>query len=144
MGNLQIATGVIVFLNVLMYLTTFALAAANPSGTACYNLEGTIIEQTIQTGPDGDTLENDALGSLPDSEGSITPGESTTIFTDIFNNVLSWFQSAPGIKYVYGIVAAPYNILKCMNLPNEFIVGVGALWYLVSLLSLVSFLWGRD
>jgi len=144
MGNIQVATGVIVFLNMLMYLTTFSLAAANPGGVLCYNIAGTIIEQTVNTGVDGDTLQNDALASLPDSEGAISSGSSTTIFTDIFNNVLGWFQSAPGLKYVYGVVAAPYNILKCMNLPNEFVVGVGSLWYLVSLLALISFLWGRD
>jgi hypothetical protein len=87
--------------------------------------------------------ETNALDDLPGSAGTVTTGD-TSVFTDIFNNILGWMKSAPGIKYVYGVVSAPYNILKCMNLPNGFVVAVGTLWSLVSLLVLVAFLWGRD
>ena len=64
--------------------------------------------------------------------------------SELFNNILGWFKSAPGIKYIYGVVAAPYNILKCTGLPSRFVAGIGTLWYLVSFLVLIAFLWGRD
>lgn len=142
MGNLTIATTFIVMLNVLMWFSTTAMIDINPTGTFCYNVQGSIIEQA--TTANTTTLNNDIINQLPSAEtASITAG-STNIFTDIFNNIVNWFKSAPGIKYVYGVVAAPYNILKCINLPNIFIAGIGTLWYLVSFLVLIAFLWGRD
>lgn len=143
MGNLTIATTFIVLLNLLMWFGTLAMAEMNPSGTVCYNPTGSVIGNSIDGNPETGVLDNDVVDDLPSAEGTVSTG-STNIFTDIFNNVLGWFKSAPGIKYVYGVIAAPYNILKCMNLPNEFAIGIGALWYLVSLLVFVAFLWGRD
>lgn len=145
MGNLTIATIFIVLLNVLMWFSAIAMLDINPAGTMCYNLEGTVISETV-AGADinASVLNNSALNQLPDAQGTVSAGTETNIFTDIFNSVLSWFKTAPGIKYVYGVVGAPYNILKCTGLPNAFIIGIGTLWYLVTLLVLVGFLWGRD
>lgn len=148
MGNLTIATIFIVLLNVLMWFSAIAMTDINPGGSVCYNVEGTVIAETIYgtnlSNNDQLVLENDILNQLPEAQGTVSAGTSTNIFTDIFNSVLSWFKTAPGIKYVYGVVSAPYNILKCTGLPNAFIIGVGTLWYLVSLLVLIAFLWGRD
>lgn len=144
MGNLTIATIFIVTMNVLMWFISIGMININPSGSVCYNLEGSFIQKTLIQQGSYSTLNNDILSDLPGTEATITPGSSSSSFTDIFNNILLWFKSAPGIKYVYGVIAAPYNILKCMNLPFEFILGLGTLWYLVSLLVLLAFLWGRD
>lgn len=145
MGNLQIATIFIVLVNILMWFCSIAMLEINPSGTICYNLDGTIIDNTMITSGNMSVLDNNVLDDLPTAAGStITPGETSVSFTDIFNNILSWFKSAPGVKYIYGVVAAPYNILKCMNLPNNFTMGIGTFWYLISLLTLTAFLWGRE
>jgi hypothetical protein len=142
MGNLTYATMFMVLVNVLMWFSAIAMLSINPTGSICYNIEGSIIGNTITGTGDSTILNNDALSELPNPTGSVTV--TTNPFTDIFNNILSWFKTAPGIRYVTGVVAAPYNILKCMNLPVEFSVGIGTLWYLVSFLILVAFLWGRD
>ena len=144
MGNLTIATIFIVMVNVLMWFTTLSMLSINPGGTMCFNLEGSIIENSVVGTGDYTSLNNDIVDQLPSAEGTVSAGDSTNIFTDIFNNILGWFKSAPGLKYVYGVVAAPYNIMKCMNLPNSFVVGIGTLWYLVSFLVLIAFLWGRE
>jgi len=144
MGNLVIATIFVVVLNVLMFLTQTAMLNINPDGSICYNAEGSVIGETMKSQGNMSVSDADALAGLPSSAGTVVTSESTSVFTDIFNNILGWFKSAPGIKYVYGIVSAPYNILKCMNLPASFIVAVGTLWYMVSLLVLVAFLWGRE
>jgi len=144
MGNLVIATIFVVVLNVLMFLTQTAMLNINPDGSICYNAEGSVIGETMKSQGNMSVSDADALADLPSSAGTVVTSESTSVFTDIFNNILGWFKSAPGIKYVYGIVSAPYNILKCMNLPASFIVAVGTLWYMVSLLVLVAFLWGRE
>ena len=142
MGNLTIATIFIAALNILMWFSTIAMLNINPVGTFCYNTEGSLIASATTTNIS--TVNNDIIGQLPSSDSAVVTAGSTNIFTDIFNNVIGWFKSTPGIKYVYGVVAAPYNILKCMNLPNEFVVGIGTLWYLVSFLILIAFIWGRD
>jgi len=143
MGNLTIATAFVIVLNVLMFLVQSAMLDINPDGSVCYNAEGSVIGETMAEQGNLSVSETNALDDLPGSAGTVTTGD-TSVFTDIFNNILGWMKSAPGIKYVYGVVSAPYNILKCMNLPTGFVVAVGTLWYLVSLLVLVAFLWGRD
>ena len=142
MGNLTIATTFIVLLNVLMWFSTLAMININPTGSFCYNTEGSIIAST--TTGNISIVNNDILNQLPEAESSTVTTGATNVFTDIFNNIINWFKTAPGVKYIYGVVAAPYNILKCTNLPTEFIVGIGTLWYLVSFLVLLSYLWGRD
>jgi len=142
MANLTVATIFIVMLNVMMWFSGLAMTDMNPDGTMCYNIEGSVIDNAITQQGDGTALDNDIANDLPDPQGAVA-GETTNVFTDIFNSVLGWFKSAPGLRYVYGVVAAPYNILKCMNLPSEFVIGIGTIWYLVSLLVLVAFLWGR-
>lgn len=142
MGNLEVITVFIVGLNIFMFLTGAAMADVNPNGTICYNTDGTVIDNTQVTSGNYSVVNNNALGDLPEIQGAVTSG-STNVFTDVFNNVLGWFKSAPGLKYVYGVIAAPYNILSCMNLPNGFIVAVGTFWYLISFLVLVAFIWGR-
>lgn len=143
MGNLVIATIFVVVLNVLMFLTQTAMINLNPSGSVCYNVAGSLIGETMQSQGNMSVSETEAINDLPGSQGTVTIGDAIG-FTDIFNNILGWMKSAPGIRYVYGVVSAPYNIFKCMGLPSELIVAVGTLWYLVSLLILVAFLWGRE
>lgn len=143
MGNLTIATIFVVFVNVMMFLVQTAVININPDGTMCYSTTGSVIDETMTFQGNLSVSSTSALTDLPGSQGTVTIGDAVG-FTDVFNNILSWMKSAPGIKYVYGVVSAPYNILKCMNLPSEFVVAIGTLWYLTSLLILVAFLWGRD
>lgn len=144
MGNLEMITGFIVLLNVLMWTGGLAMTNINPDGSFCYNLEGSIIESNIVESGGNLTLNNDIINQLPDSQTSSISTGSTNIFTDIFSNVINWFKSAPGLKYVYGVVSAPYNVLKCLNLPNSFIIGVGTFWYMTTFLVLIAFIWGRQ
>lgn len=144
MGNLHIATIFVVLVNILVWFSTISMLSINPDATMCYSLEGTIIDSTVTRTGNVTIVDNDVIGELPGPQGTVTAGGSTNVFTDIFNNILGWFKSAPGIRYVYGVVAAPYNILTCMGLPGAFVAGIGTLWYLVTFLVLVAFLWGRD
>jgi len=143
MGNLTIATIFIVVFNILMWFVSISMMSINPGGTICYNLEGSIIDNSVTQSGNISIVNNDITEDLPEGQGAVTSG-TTNIYTDPINSILSWFKTAPGLKYIYGVIAAPYNILKCMGLPNAFAVGIGVLWYLVSALVLVAFIWGRD
>jgi hypothetical protein len=142
MGNLTIATMFIVMVNVLMWFGSIAMLDVNPSGTSRYNLEGSIIDSATTRSGDTTLVDNDITNQLPSNEDVST--DSGNVFTDIFTNILGWFKDIPGLKYIYGIVAAPYNILNGMGLPGQFVAGIGTLWYLVSFLVLIAFIWGRD
>lgn len=143
MTNMTIATVFVVALNVLMFLCQTAMLNINPDGSICYNVEGSLIGETMASQGNMSVSETSALEDLPGSQGTVTIGDAIG-FTDIFNNILGWFKSTPGVRYVYGVISAPYNILKCMGLPAEFVVAIGTFWYLISLLVLVAFLWGRE
>lgn len=144
MGQLTIATIFIVILNLMMWWSQIAVAELNPDGGVCYTLTGSIIDNSITRSGNLSIADNDALNDLPSLEEGVVTEGSTNIFVDAFNKLLSWFKTAPGIKYVYGVVAAPYNVLKCTGLPSLFIAGIGTLWYLVSFLVLVAFIRGGD
>lgn len=144
MSNLTIATIFVVVLNVLMWISQTAMLDMNPDGPTMYNTQGSIIDEAIKGSGNGTILKDSVLDDLPSSAGTVGTGESTGFFTDIFNNILNWMKSAPGIRQVYGVVSAPYNILKALNLPTEFVVGIGTIWYLISLTIVLAFLWGRE
>jgi hypothetical protein len=143
MGNLEIAAIFIVMVNVLMWFVAIAQASIGYPDL-CYHVEGTIIDQNVARGTDYAIANKSIEADLPGSEGSVDQSKGTNVFTDIFNNILGWIKSATGIKYVYAIIAAPFNILNCMGLPPEFIAGIGALWYIVTFLIVLGFLWGRS
>ena len=136
MGNLTIATTFIVIINVLMWFSTLGMLAANPDGTMCYNLEGSIIEQV--TLENGTIVNPDVMSDLPETSGSIST------YSDPFGVIGTWLKSIPGVRYIYSVITAPYNILKCMGMPNEFVVGVGTIWYIITLLVVVGWWMGRD
>lgn len=144
MSNLTIATAFVVILNVMMWLSQTAMIDMNPDGPTMYNTNGSIIDESIKGSGNGTILKDTVIEDLPSSAGTVATSESTSIFTDIFNNILSWMKSAPGIRHIYGVVSAPYNILKAMNLPTQFVVGIGTIWYLISLTIVLAFLWGRE
>ena len=147
MGNLTIATVFIVILNLLMWFSQVAVNNINPGGSVCYSLSGSIIENSATTSGNISTLNTNIIDQLPEAQTSaVSPGSSSVSFTDIFNSVLGFFKSVPsGLKYLYGIVSAPTNILKCLSLPNEIAVGLGVFWYAVSFMIVIIFIFrGND
>lgn len=143
MGNMEVLTVFVVCMNVFMWMTSLAITDINPQ-VSYYNVKGSYIEQTLYNNnfANSSVVNNNVLNDLPNSQGTVTTG-STGFFTDIFNNIISWIKGAPGVKYLYGIVSAPFNILNIMGLPSEIVAALGVLWYMISLLVILSYLWGR-
>ena len=83
------------------------------------------------------------IGELPTAESSVdvTTGN---IFTDTFSSIKGWFLDLPGVNMVVGIVKAPYNILKAMNISEEISFALGIFWYSISLFLIIAFFWGRE
>jgi len=140
MGNFTTATILIILLNVLMWFTALSMTSVSGNPSICYNVENSIIGQKINQ----NVVNNTVIDDLPSNIQSDVSGSGGNWATDLFNNIMSWLTGITGIKYLYGVVAAPYNILKCMGLPAEFVAGIGTLWYMVTLFVCLSYLWWRD
>lgn len=140
MGNTTTALVFVMILNVLMFLGQVAILDMNPTGTVYYNSNGSLLTSFDK----GDNIldSDSAIGSLPEADGSISP-TTGNLFTDTFSSIKNWFTKTTGLNYLYGIISAPYNLLKAMHLPTAFCFALGTLWYAVTLFLIVSFFWGK-
>jgi len=141
MGNLEVATIFMLLVNVTMWFATMGALAVNPTGSICYHVENSFIGDRITN----ESMNNNVLDDLPQSQDTqISGGTSGGFVTDLFNSILGFFKGIPaGLNYITGVIAAPYNILKCTGLPNEAVMGIGIFWYLSSLLVFLSYLFWR-
>ncbi len=145
MGNLSIALTFVLVLNALMFMYQAAIIDMNPEAPLFFNYEGSMLENFDQNkDQDNPALDSDSsTDNLPNLEGEIDTSTGN-FFTDMFSSTKKWFAETTGLYYLMGIVTAPYNILKAMNLPNAFVFAMGTLWYGLTLFFVVAFFWGRD
>jgi len=145
MGNLTVALSFVIALNVLMFLTQAAILEVNPDATTFFTNKGTMLDSFDANKNTGNyTLDTDAVSEhLPTGKGSISV-TTGNLFTDMFSSIKTWLADKTGLSYLSGIVSAPYNILKSMNLPNAFVFAMGTMWYVLTLFLLIAFIWGRD
>lgn len=142
MANSTTALMFVIFLNVLMFVSQISMdKIAEGEGTHFYNCSGRLIDSfgdctqyTINTNPDE---------ALPSSAGTVAP-TTGNIFTDVFNNILSYLKNIPGVNFLYNIIKAPYSLMQSIGLPAEISFILGSLWYIISLFIVISFLWGRE
>lgn len=142
-STIGIALLFVLVLQALMFMASTAMAELNP-GSEFYHLDGTIASGFNIGNTTSPMLNTDGITeSLPSSEGSISP-TTGNFFTDSFGSIKRWFVDLPGINYVYGIVMAPYNIVKMMGLPGEASFAIGSIWYGISIFLIVAFFWGKE
>ena len=142
MGNTTTAFIFVMVVNVLMWFSQLSMINISAAdATQYYNCSSNILANF------GDcetyAIDQNVEDHLPSSGGSVAPSTGN-IFTDIFNNILSWIKGIPGVNYVYAMVTAPATLLGAIGLPGEIAFGLGVLWYGLSLFFLVAFLWGRE
>lgn len=69
-------------------------------------------------------------------------GTIITAFTDIFSTILNWVGAFAA--YMVQFFMTPYNLISSMNMPQQVTYAVGSMWYLVMLISIIVFMFGRD
>jgi len=83
---------------------------------------------------------------LPGGEGTSISPDTGLSFTDIFTSIKSWFVDTTGLGWVLSILEGP-KVLLSMMMPGEALAGavwaLTALWYGITLLIIVSYIWGR-
>ena len=141
MGNLTIALVFVITLNVLMFLVQAATLDINPDAPNFFTNEGTMLDR-FDAG--GNILDTGSISTqIPQNEVNINP-TTGNLFTDTFSSMKKWFGESTGVNYIFSILAAPYNMVKSINLPNAFTFAIGTLWYAITLFLIVAFIWGRD
>lgn len=143
MGNLTAAATFVMILNVLMWLGQVAALDINPAGAYYYNCTGSLLDDG--SGCKDYVLDTGKISEdLPSAEGSISP-TTGNLFTDTFSSIKTWVGKTTGIKYIFNILSAPYNLIKSIpNLPVEFSYAVGTLWYVITFIVIIAFFWGRE
>ena len=142
MGNMTTALTFVLLLNVFMFLTQASILNLNPDGTTYFHCNGTFIDEFSEEGNCLTLDAEDVSGQLPDAKASVSP-TTGNIFTDIFSGIKAWFADTVGLKYLREIVKAPYNFMIAAKIPTEFALGLGVLWYGITLFLLIAFLTGR-
>jgi len=138
MGNLTTSLVVVLMINAFLIMGQSAITSINPQASNFLTGSKTPLYSFSQNGTLNESNINDKLPST-DSSVSVTTGN---IFTDTWNAVKNWFLQSTGINYVLGILSAPYNFLKAIMLPNEFVLIIGSLWYMLTLYLIINFLKG--
>lgn len=145
MGNM--ITNALIFimvLNALMFLSQLASADMNPEGVVFYNCEGSMIDGFGNCNQSFSYLNtSDTINQLPTAESSVDVSTGN-IFTDTFRSIKNWITQSTGLRYVFGMLKAPYNICKSLNLPEAIATTFGVLWYAITLFLIIAFIWGRD
>jgi len=144
MGNITTMAVFVWTLNILIFLSQAAMIDINPTEPVIYyNTSGTVLsEYSTQDGLNMPNSENIQSELDPSSSGEVE--ENTGVFfIDIFASVKSWIQNK--IDYIVAIVLGPYNIINSIpGLPKAFVNSISLLWYGVSLLLLLAFMFGRE
>lgn len=137
-------------LNVLLFLADTAMSDINPDASNIYTADGSMLDGFAKDGDIGNpTLDSSTLlDGLPKSESVVEPDAGFKI-SDVFGAIRAWMSSTWGVKYLYGIVVAPYNMIALIPFPDghnyDFIrFGIGAFWYGITFLLMLAFVFGRD
>jgi len=142
MGNMTIAFTFIMLLNILMWFGQVSAMEINPPGTSFYNENDSLM---CEFGDCSSYImdEDSVADKLPTAEGSVSP-TTGNLFTDIFSSITGWISDKLGLNYIKSIISAPYKLLIAMKLPQAFAFGIGVLWYGISLIVTLAFIFGRD
>lgn len=146
MAELGQALAIVMAVNALLFLGQAAVLDINPTGVSFYDCSDTIIGQFEAYNCDNTTYlidDTDPLSQLPQDSGEVDTGTGN-IFTDTYNAIRGWFNSAPGVNYIYSILAAPSNFLKAIKVPDAYAFAIGVMWYGFTLFLIVSYFFGRD
>jgi hypothetical protein len=132
---------VVLVIDVILFISQTAVYDINPDGPEYFHVNGSLLANA----KDGDALKVRTVDAetLPSGTASVDT-ESTNEFTDLFNSVKKWFTELPGVSHLLGIVNAVPNALDGSGLPQELSFSIGALWYILTVFLIISYMWGRE
>lgn len=125
---------VMIAVNIGLFFVQSALSEVNPSGQIIYNNAGTPLTDYASS---SSLLVGDE--NLPENL-EVESSDTSNGFTDIYNIGKNWLDK---LKIAGDILTQPYGMLSKTTLPTIIVVSFSALWYLIALITIVSWLIGR-
>ena len=139
MDNLEWAVLIVLCMNLMLLLGQFAAHKVNPDfGSDIVNC-GTSPIGTYGDCSGGHYTINTSNPKLPTSTATV---DTTTgnAFTDIWNTIKGFFYDTLGLKYITAVVSAPSSFLKTMGVDSDFASLIGAVWWIFTVLLIISYL----
>jgi len=114
---------------------------------AIFNMDKSFI-QRFNDGADGSySVITNSSGIIPEASDSVST-ETGNLFTDSARSIKTWLaNSASGVvtgwNYFTNFLSGPVHYFENINAPQEFIFGLGALWYGLTILLLILLIFNR-
>lgn len=94
------------------------------------------------------TLVNKTSDVIPEESQAVSESGTGNIFTDTISSITDWFSDAAGdvvggFNYLFNILGGPVYYLSWMGAPQALTWGIAAVWYGLSLLLIIGFIFGR-
>ena len=139
MDSLEYAVLTVICVNMMLILGTMSATHINPNfDQTLINCEKSPLGQYGNCTNGGYTMDT-SNPTLPTSSTSV---DTTTggVFTDIWNTIKGFFGDTLGLKYVSAVVGAPKTFLLGLGVDTDFASLIGAVWWIVSVLLLISYI----
>jgi hypothetical protein len=137
-SSTQLITMVVIMLSINIAMASFqnGVLELNPSAGFDFNLTDSPMNQY------GVNNELTAGAELIPDNAQVE--QETNFFQDNWNLMKSWTQDKlKSVSFITDLLAQPYGFLRTIGLPDAISFGVGLLWYMVALITFVSWLAGR-
>ena len=139
MDTLEFSVLTVICINLMLILGQFSAVHVNP------NFNGSLVNcGTSPLGQFGNCTGNSydfntGNPQLPTTSASVD-ASTGSVFTDLWNTVKGWFSDTLGLKYVTAVVSAPSSFLKGMGIDSDFSNLVGGVWWVFTVLLIVTYL----
>jgi len=150
MTALSKALSIILAIDLLFFLSQFAILDINPYGPQFYNYNGSILSQYDQGNYTVLDAQN-AAEDLPDASSAVTEDTTDSNFiTDAYTTIKGWLTGLGdsavirGTKYVWSILGGPTAYLNIVNAPREFTFAIGTMWYATTFMIILGALIFRN
>jgi hypothetical protein len=139
--KLLMALLVILSIDIMLILGSISVSQINPGANTLLNYNQSMMSKYD---PNQTYSLNESYGDyLPGDEGSVTG--TGNIFTDTFKSAKSWFTTGRTAINVVGILFfGPALYLHAINVPMPVVFSIALLWFLTTLIIVVSWIFGRQ
>jgi hypothetical protein len=145
--NITLALILIASISLVFVLVQMSITDINPdSGMVFYNCSNDFLSNSFTASEctaGGEFAMRNPDGSFPTPPtGTVSPSTGN-IFSDTYLTAQKWLLESTGLGYVGDLLSAPKNFLVSIGVPNAVAFLFAAMWYMLMLFLLVSWLLGR-
>lgn len=134
-----IALGIMLSINVFLFLGNQAIAEINGNSSSFYNYDNSMMKK-YDVG--NYTLNENIDGLFPSSSGAISP-DTGNFFTDAFASIRNWILDNTPLGFAWDLINSVPNFLKHF-IGGPFAYAIGFFWHVLTIFLIVSFIKGSD